>query len=379
MVIDMMKKMVILSLILIWIPSLVVSQQFTLNVETAYTDPYPVEPGQNFVLSLQVTNEGNEMVDEVSIELDPQFPFTVLENPSKSFTDIGSGSRKIVEYDVFVDSSAISTVYEIPVKVVYGALATSTQRVQLRVQGTPEFEILDVKTNEINPGDRESLNIQIQNVGTGTAKRLTATFTSSSEYITPIFSGGSVYLNEFKTGEKEWIRFDVLADQDAEYGVYTGTISLAYNDESGSNHTDSYKVGILVSGEPEFSVVKTEIDQSDEELEVEVINSGTAQGIALTSELWLNGELFSTDYTTQVKMDKKAVLKFDLPTKVTSGTLKLSYKGPENKEYFQELDVAWSPVRSSRILLYVFLAVVAAVLIWKRPWKNLKWFKKKKK
>jgi len=375
----MMKKILILNLVLLLVPTLVFSQQFTLDVQTAYTDPYPVEPGQNFVLSLQVTNEGSEMVDNVLIELDPQYPFTVLENPRKSFTDIGSGDRKIVEYKVFVDSSAISTVYDIPVKVIYGSLAKTTQRIQLRVQGTPEFEILDFKTNEINPGDRESLNIQIQNVGTGTAKRMTATFTSSSEYITPIFSGGSVYINKFKTGEKMWIKFDVLADQDTEYGVYTGTITLNYNDESGSNHTDSYNIGVLVSGEPHFSIVKSEIDQSDNELEIEVINSGTAKAIALKSELWLNGELFNTDYTTQVKMDKKAILKFDLPTKVTSGTLKLYYKGPENKEYFQEENVAWSKVKGSRIFLYVVLAVIAAVLIWKKPWKNLKWFKKKKK
>ncbi|MBD3155109.1 MAG: hypothetical protein GF368_00450 [Candidatus Aenigmarchaeota archaeon] len=373
-----MRKIILLGLILMLIPTAVLSQQFTLDVETAYTDPYPVEPGQNFILSLQVTNEGSEMVDTVFIELDPQHPFTVLENPRKSFTDIGGGSKKIVEYDVFVDSSAVSTVYEIPVKVIYGALATSTQRVQLRVQGTPRFEILDVKSNEINPGDRESLNIQVQNVGTGTAKRMTATFSSSSEYITPIFSGGSVYINEFKVGEKKWIQFDILADQDSEYGVYTGTISLNYNDESGSSHADSYNVGVLVSGEPRFSIVKSEVDKSDDELEIEVINSGTAKAIAVKSELWLNGDLFNTDYTTQVKIDKKAVLKFDLPERATSGKLKLYYKGPDNKEYVQEEDVAWSPVRNSRILLYVILIGATAVLIWKKPWKKLKWFKKKK-
>jgi len=321
MVVDkMIKKIIMLTLILMIIP-LVVADQFTIDVETAYTDPYPVEPSQNFILSLQVTNEGTENVDTVYIELDPHYPFTVLETARKGVSNLGAGAKKIIEYNLFVDSSAISTLYEIPVKIVYGSLSTATKNVQVRVQGTPQFEILDVKTNEINPGDRETLNIEFQNVGSGIAKRMTATFTSSSDDITPIFSGGSVYINEFKAGEKDWIKFDILADQDAEYGVYTGTITLKYNDESGSNHTDTYNIGVLVSGEPHFDVVKSEIDAKDGELEVELINSGTAKGVAIKSELWIDDKLFDTDYVTQVKIDKKSIVKFNLPRKASSGVL----------------------------------------------------------
>ncbi|MHA1691085.1 MAG: hypothetical protein ACTSU7_05575, partial [Candidatus Heimdallarchaeaceae archaeon] len=150
----MMKKLTILALILLSIPNLALADQFTIDVETAYTDPYPVEPGQNFVLSLQVTNKGNEKVGKVDVDLDPHYPFTVLENARKSVNDLDSWGKKIIEYDLFVDSSAISTLYEIPVNVIYGSLSTATQNAQVRVQGTPQFEILGVKTNEINPGDR---------------------------------------------------------------------------------------------------------------------------------------------------------------------------------------------------------------------------------
>jgi len=374
----MIKKMLVLTLMLMIIP-IVTSDQFTINVETAYTNPYPVEPGQNFILSLQVTNKGNEKVNKVDIELNPNYPFTVLENVRKSVNDLGSGGKKIIEYDLFVDSSAISTLYEIPVNVIYGSLSTSIQNVQVRVQGTPQFEILDVKTNEINPGDRESLNVQFQNVGTGTAKRMTATFTSGSDDIKPIFSGGSVYNSEFKAGEKDWINFDVIVDQETEYGVYTGTIVLKYIDESGTNHEDTYNIGILVSGEPHFDIVKSEIDKTDTELDIELINSGTAKGVAIRTELWINDELFDTDYVTQVKIDKKAIVKFNLPSKVTSGVVKLSFKGPDNKEYTQEENVAWNSATGSSSILILVVVGVAILIIWKKPYKKLKWFKKLKK
>jgi len=373
----MIKKMIILTLMLMIIP-IATADQFTIDVETAYTDPYPVEPGQNFVLSLQVTNKGSEKVDTVYIELDPSYPFTVLENMRKSVSNLGGGGNKIIEFDLFIDSSAISTTYEIPIKVIYGSLSTSIQNVQVRVQGTPQFEILDVKTNEINPGDRESLNIEFQNVGTGTAKRMTATFTSSSNDITPIFSGGSVYISEFKAGEKDWIKFDILVDQDAEYGVYTGTVAIKYNDESGNNHTSTYDIGVLVSGEPHFDVVKSEINAKDGKLEIELINSGTAKGVAIKSELWINDKLFDTDYATQVKIDSKSIVKFNLPGKATLGVVKLSFKGPDNKEYTQIENIAWNSVGGGNNILIFAIIVVVVFVIWKKPYKKLKRFKKLK-
>ena len=68
---------------------------------------------------------------------------------------------------------------------------------------------------------------------------------------------------QFEAGKKDWIKFDILVDQDAEYGVYTGTVTLKYNDEAGVSHNDTYNIGILVSGEPHFDVVKSEIDAKD--------------------------------------------------------------------------------------------------------------------
>ena len=373
----MMKKLILVTLMLMIIP-IATADQFTIDVETAYTDPYPVEPGQNFILSLQVTNKGNEKVDTVYIELDSSYPFTVLEDSRKSVSNLGGGGNKIIEFNLFIDSSAVSTVYEVPVKIIYGSLSTSIQNIKIRVQGTPQFEILDVKTNEINPGDRESLNIQFQNVGTGTAKRMTATFTSSSDVITPIFSGGSVYISEFKAGEKNWIKFDIIVDQDADYGVYTGTILLKYNDESGSNHTSTYNIGVLISGEPHFDVIKSEINAGNGELEIELINSGTAKGVAIKTELWVNGKLFDTDYVTQVNIDKKSIIKFNIPVKETTGIVKLSFKGADNKEYAQEENIAWKNVSSKSGLLILVIAVIAIFVIWKKPYKKLKWFKKKK-
>ncbi len=373
----MKKKLFLLVFLGILLVPIAFGNQFKLKVDTAYTDPYPVEPGQNFILAIDVSNNGTEEIGLGYIELNPNYPFTVLENKRVDIKNLGPWDRRTIEYDMFVDSGAVSTVYEIPVSIVYNNGDTViNKKITVRVQGTPQFEVLAIRSDKISPGDRENLSVHVQNVGTGMAKKMTATLTVSSEYIKPIFSGGSVYLDSFEINEKDWVTFDILVDQDAEYGVYTGTLALTYKDEAGTEHTSNHSIGILVSGEPTFDVVKTEIDQEDKELEVEVINSGTAKALAITGELWLNGDLSDTDYVTQVKIDKKSILKFNLPGKVTTGKLVLKYKGSENELYEQELNVAWEAQRPNTTLILIGVLVIATVVIWKKPWKKLKWFKK---
>ena len=373
-----MRKFILIALLML-VPIVFSGDQFTINVESAYTNPYPVEPGQTFVLGIQVINVGTDKVNTANIILDPTRPFTVLEDPKKSISNLGSDDRKIIEYKVFVDSSAISTVYDIPVKIVYGSLATMTKNVQVRVMGTPQFEMLGVLTDEINPGERESLKIEFQNVGTGTAKKMTATFTSTSDLITPIFSGGNVFINEFKPGEKQWINFNILIDNDADYGVYPGTITLKYTDESGNNHTSTYSIGILVSGRPKFDVVKSEINLKNKNLEVEVVNSGTASAVAIKADLWIEDKLYDTYYTTQIKIDKKGILKFNVPpSKVNTGKLIIKYKGLDNQEFIQEENIVWKPVSGNNTILIIVGGLVIVYLVLKKPWKRIKLYRKGK-
>lgn len=374
----MIKNGLMLSLVLLLLPGVIATQQFTVDLATAYTDPMPVEPGSSFVLAVQATNKGNEKLGMFYLDIYPSSPFAVVESPRKTINGLNGYGTKIVEYKMFVDSSAVSAVYTIPIDVVYGSAGSVRKNVQVRVQGVPHFEILSVRSNEINPGDRENINVEIQNTGTGVAKRMTAKFVSSSPYIKPIFSGGSVYINEFKPGEKQWIKFDILADQAAEFGVYTATITLEYADEAGNSHKDSYDIGILISGQPDLNVVKSQADMKNKKVTVEVINSGTGRAVAIRGELWVDGKMIDTDYITQIKMDKKADFKFDLPEKASSRVLKIYYKGPDNKEFQKETDVSWVlPPRNYMVFGLVALAL-GALIIWKKPWKKIGALRKKK-
>lgn len=133
----------------------------------------------------------------------------------------------------------------------------------IRVQGVPNFELIDVTTLKIIPGDSREITVTVKNLGTGKAKRTVTTFQSSSEMIKPILSGGNVYVGDVNPNEEKEIKFNILASPDSEYGVYTSTVTLNYEDESGRNISESFNLGILVSGKPSLQIIKTEVNRKD--------------------------------------------------------------------------------------------------------------------
>jgi len=371
-----MKRILLLSVIILVFSLLeilnVAALTYELVVETTFTDPYPVEPGNNLVLSLSLFNNGSLDATNVVIELEPIEPFTLIESSKKEVGSIKIRKTRIVDYDLYVDSSAVSALYEIPVRITYGVDKGFVRTVLVRVQGEPKFELLDVVSGIISPGDQGNITVELQNVGTGKARRTSVTFTSTSDYVDPVLSGGVAYLGDVGPSESKQTEFTILADSDSEYGVYSGKINVTYDDESGNELTEVFDVGILVSGEPELQVHKTEVDKEENELTIEIVNIGNAEAKAIAAKLIINGKIFDVDYVTSIKIDKRSTLKFALPNSMR-GELELSYKGPDNEPYSQTEDVAWVVPFTFPTWIAVIIVLVIAYFVWKKKlWKKIK-------
>jgi len=316
-------------------------------------------------------------VENIVVEIEPIEPFTLLESAKKEINILRVGNSRIIEYDLFVDSSAVSTIYEIPVHVSYESQITReryftiTKKIQVRVQGTPKFELLDIQSDTISPGDQGEIRIKLQNVGTGKAKRTSMTFSSTSDYIKSVLSGGIAYLADVNPGEEKETVFTILASPDSEYGVYTGKINITYDDESGNELTEDFDVGVLISGEPKLQVYKVEADREDSDLTVEIVNIGNAEAKAIAAKLIVNGKIFDVDYVTSIKIDRRSTLKFALPNSMR-GELELSYESPDNKQYSQTEDIAWVIPFTFPTWIVVIVVLAIAYVVWKKKlWKKI--------
>jgi len=338
-----------------------------INVETAYTNPYPIEPGKELILGIEVSNSGNKVARNMIVELEPVAPFTLLEVSRKNIKTLPPNEDRVIEYRLFIDSSAASATYEVPVRLVFDN-TNMTKKLRLRVQGVPRFSILNMDSDtELLPGIRTFIFTTIKNIGSGKAKRVTVKFNPSSSYIHPVFSGGTRYIDEVKPNEEKRIKFEIMIDSDTEYGIHSGTLEVSYEDEYGNEISDSFDVGIPVAGRPRVQIIKSEVDKVDNELKIEVANIGSAKVRGLRGELIIKDKVFDVDYVTQIKVDKHATLKYRLPpVSVTKATLRLVYEGPDNEKYTQTEMVSWK--RSITIPRWLLLSVIGLVgfVLWKK-------------
>jgi len=342
-----------------------------IEVQTAFTDPYPVEPGKDFTLSLNIVNNGTDIAKNVIIELESISPFTLREEARKEINNVNMGDTRTIDYEFFVDSSAVSGTYELPLYVTYGTYYKVKMTAKIRVQGTPDFKLMDIKTGTISPGDTEIIKVGLKNAGSGKAKRTTVTFSSTSTYIKPILSGGNVYIGDFLPDQTQTVEFKILASPDAEYDVYTGYVNISYEDESGSTYNKKFDIGILISGEPKLQIFKTVADKTKGEVSVELVNIGTAEAKGISAKLLIDGKVFDADYITSIKIDKRSTVKFILPNSM-KGMLELSYEGPDNKQYKQTEDIAWNIPYSFPSWTLIIVAIILVYVIWKKKlWKKL--------
>jgi len=378
----MKKQIIILILALLIIPFTVKSVEIIgpdVTAQVIYTDPYPVEPGNEVTISIEISNSGNEQISDLVLDLKPSEPFSLLESPTKKINIINSGSSRIVEYKLFVDSSATSGTYKIPLYIFCeGTSAGMIKDLNVVVQGVPELRILNVSSNiKINPGSQSKLLVTVKNVGTGKAKKVTATFSSESEDIKPIFSQGIAYLDSIEPGQEKQFEFTIFVDSSTEFGSYDSDIEITYDDEAGNSLSENFNIGVLVSGAPDLQIIKSEVDSDNKELKIEIINSGSAKAIGVQATLIINNKTFDIDYITQIKIDKHATIKFNLPSG-NKGQLKLEYKGPDNQEFVELEDVVWSnPFIFPSWLKGIIILLILYTIYRKKLW--TKFISKKKK
>jgi hypothetical protein len=317
------------------------------------------------------------------VEISPTAPFTLLPGSDKiiTYTKISASSSVKVSYDLKVDENAISNQYELEFRIYYANSPTNylSQKVLVNVQGEPDFIIDSTWTTpeNIEPGGSVNVFVKIKNVGTGTGNQAQLTFNSSSGVLTPILSGGSVYLGDIKPSNDSVADIQLSVDSSAGQQTYPSLLTLTYKDDTGAPKQESFSLGIPVTGVIKIEIVNIQANFDRNVLQIDIANRGTADANSLEGTLFVNNQTIGVDYTSQLKATKKTTLEFPLGLEGL-GKLVLTYTSPNLQQFQVEkpIDVRYqNPNEGSPINTVIVLVVVAiiAYLVWRR------FFRKKKK
>ena len=207
-------------------------------------------------------------------------------NTIPELNSLNPGSATSVTVRAFVPSSAAGGIFALSLtasyKDPYGNVASASQSLNLytSVASTTTYNTtvaIDPININVTTGQQSKISFEILNTGTSPINNPTATLSVSSPLVivsNSTFSFGRV----INTKGSVIFEATLTASPSATLGTYSGTLSVAYSDQQGTQHTQVFTVGFILSGTIAISAESESVTQSTRTLSVSgsLLNEGTA-------------------------------------------------------------------------------------------------------
>jgi len=194
-----------------------------------------VEVGHEFEMEMKIRNVGQNAIEwlKVSLTLDKNSPVISEESSELIFRNLKSGGTVTALFTLTTKRDINPDNYLLPMVLTYqdeaGQIHESSETLGITVLGKAEVDIAGIKMTpeQIRAGDRVTLAIQLDNTGTGDARAVSGTLSSSSLTL-------QSYSGEIKRGDSGALFFSFPVPKDATLDV-PYTLSIAYEDDFGAH------------------------------------------------------------------------------------------------------------------------------------------------
>lgn len=308
----------------------------SINVDLVSQSPNPARPGEIFELSLSVQNIGNENIDNIIVELDPEYPFYQVSGESLTRTISFLNARQedhdatILRFKLKVDADVSDDTYEIDVVVRDDTTgATTTTPIDIQVRGKEYAQIVTISKANIDLAKEEPLEFIITNIGNSPLQNMVVSWEEENGVILPVYSDNTKYIKYLDAGESITISYTVMADVNAEPGLYQIDINLEFEDYNSDTAMINTRAGLFVGGETDFDVTFSEGTSGEVSLSIANVGNNEAYSVkvsipeqdnyqAVGSSASIVGNLDIGDYT---------ITSFTISPKMSSGNVE---EGTEN-------------------------------------------------
>ncbi|MGC9310272.1 MAG: COG1361 S-layer family protein [Candidatus Aenigmatarchaeota archaeon] len=226
------------------------SSSANLMVQELKYDPYPVEAGKYVELWIKLDNYGADEAEWAVCELIPKYPFSLdaSENATRVIGQLPGMESVILDYRIYVDPSAVEGANVMEIRCRNDDYSGwLTRKITLYVtSNVPEFAVGGVASvpSKLLPDTKDNrLTVELNNIGTGDAKLVTARLILPSGF-EPTYSYSDIdNLGLVAEGATTDAVFYIDVDKSVEPGAHLGSIILQYKVSGGAN--TEYKNQIL--------------------------------------------------------------------------------------------------------------------------------------
>jgi hypothetical protein len=226
------------------------------SLEVGKDIPEDIRSGDDFTLSLKLTNRGETAAHDIFVEIGKV--------PSIYFNDPGNYYIERLEpeesYEIKLNfKSSENTpigMITIPINITYKGLSDEEKKQSeiagIEVIGIAELSISNIKTDPLNikQGKDFTLLVRIENAGDGDAKSVKATITDLP------FSGvKEAFLGKIEPDDDSPAVFTLIPGAS---GSFEYPLQISYKDDSG-NHTITEKLNLVVGGNENNGILNVTI------------------------------------------------------------------------------------------------------------------------
>lgn len=372
--------------------------------------PDPVAPGRYVELRFRIENLGTASSEELLFELVPEYPFSLDPGDSTRRTLGSFYGRAIGDeaatlfYKLRVDTNAVEGDNTIRLKYsVDDGDSWAFNDFTIRIQGdTSQVGISSVKAEpeRFVPGQETLATITVSNMGDSFIQDVAVKLdlSAATTPFAPINSATEKKVKTIAAGKTADFAFNLITLGNAESSIYKVPVTITYSDSTGTSHTKSDYISLVVGTEPDIVVLLDSQEfyssGASGEITVKFVNKG------VTDVKFLNVMLNPSDgfellspsmvYIGNLDSDDFETADFKLYAKPTTDKylvlpIGIEYTDANNKAYHQDVELNIRLYSSAELKRYGFsngnplvgiiiiLAIVGGgYLIFRRRKKNKK-------
>ena len=363
-----------------------------LSISLANLNPNPPITGEAVEVRIGIENIGGDAINDLMMEIIPEYPFSLVsgENAAKEIgivegyqSDDPTANLKIIKYKLKIDKDASAGIYELKVKYYESGTSDFVKKsLYIDIKSRTNVEIIRVDKTTLIPGKQNSLKFTINNVGNAPLRDITFNWENKDNVVLPVGSDNTRYIKYIDINEGFDLEYQVIADTNANPGLYKLGLYLTYTDSiNGTMRQLATIAGVYIGGGTDFDISFAESTGSETSFSVANTGSNPAYAVLVIiprqkdwrvsgSNSVMIGNLNSGDYTSasfklQPLKNPISNSSSEIVVKITytdtMGERKVVEKNVELEQSQNIVDVA--PKQRQGNPLYIVIAIIIVLLL----------------